>query len=393
MLDMNTGQVLLVDDDPTLLQALPHAISLRMSGVEVETADSAQVALAMIQQHAYDAIVSDIKMPGMDGLDFLATVQKQHPETPVVLMTGHGEHALAIRALRGGAYDYLLKPIDRDDFMASLQRALQTRQFRRQIEEQQRALERYALSLQRLVEQRTAELRASNAAKDAMLSMIAHELTSALTGVKGMMGVSNLQRPSSNGMEQVRQGVVESPLQRLERLIHDLQDASFIQTNRLALHCTRSDLVELCRSVLDAYLAGTGGALVFEILDNHLQAVVDPVRISQALLNLLANARKYSPEGSPISVTLQRRGRESIISVRDQGPGIPEEQLPHIGEPFYRVPGSGVLSGASAGLGLGLYLARTMVEQHGGRLEVQSQPGNGSTFSMVLSLEAACAEH
>src|SRR5579859_4443126 len=176
---MNTAQVLLVDDDPTLLQALTQAISLRLIGVEVETADSAQAALAMIQPRAYDAIVSDIKMPGMDGLDLLATVQKKHPETPVLLITGHGEHEIAIRALRGGAYDYLLKPIDRDDFMASLQRALQTRQLRRQVEEQQRALERYAFSLERLVEQRTAELVESNEAKDAMLSMLADELTSA----------------------------------------------------------------------------------------------------------------------------------------------------------------------------------------------------------------------
>jgi len=90
-----------------------------MSGVEVETADSAQVALTMIEQHEYDAIVSDIKMPGMDGLDLLAKVQEQHPETPVVLITGHGEHDLAIRALRSGAYDYILKPIDREDFMVS----------------------------------------------------------------------------------------------------------------------------------------------------------------------------------------------------------------------------------------------------------------------------------
>jgi len=85
---MDTAPILLVDDDPALLHALPRMLSLRMSGVEVQTAESAQVALTMIEQQEYDAIVSDIKMSGMDGLGLLAKVQEHHPETPVVLILG-----------------------------------------------------------------------------------------------------------------------------------------------------------------------------------------------------------------------------------------------------------------------------------------------------------------
>ncbi|MFL5705500.1 MAG: sensor histidine kinase, partial [Ktedonobacteraceae bacterium] len=171
-------------------------------------------------------------------------------------------------------------------------------------------------------------------------------------------------------------------------LHQDLQDMSLIRTNHLSLHCTSSNLVELCRSVVDEYLASTSVAPTFEACDDHLQAEVDPGRISQALLHLLSNAYKYSPEGASITVTLQRSGREAIISVHDQGPGIAAEQLPHILEQFYCVPGHEVQSNSSAGLGLGLYIARTIVEQHGGRLEVQSQAGHGSTFSIVLPLAA-----
>src|SRR5579864_6567085 len=165
---MSTGQILLVDDDPALLQALPQAISLRMSGVQVQTASDAFVALKLLQELEYDAIVSDVKMPGIDGLALLEKIVAQYPEIPVILITGHGEHDLAIRALRGGAYDYILKPIDRDDFAASLQRALHTRQLRRQIQVQQRALEWYALSLEQRVEERTRELVMINATKDAL---------------------------------------------------------------------------------------------------------------------------------------------------------------------------------------------------------------------------------
>src|SRR5579883_189325 len=105
-----------------------------MSGVEVEVADSAEGALKLIQEHDYDTIISDIKMPGMDGLDLLARVSALYPDTPVILITGHGEHDLAIRALRGGAYDYIQKPIDRDSFIAALHRAIQTRRLRRRVD-------------------------------------------------------------------------------------------------------------------------------------------------------------------------------------------------------------------------------------------------------------------
>lgn len=172
---MNTAQILLVDDDPMLLQALSQTIELRMSVVEVETVDSAQAALASLQEHTYSAIVSDIKMPGMDGLELLAHAQERHPDTPVLLITGHSDHQLAIKALRGGAYDYILKPVDRDDFIASLQRALYTYQLRQQVEEQQRTLERYSLSLERLVEQRTHELEAAKKATEEVLRALAEQ--------------------------------------------------------------------------------------------------------------------------------------------------------------------------------------------------------------------------
>jgi FixJ family two-component response regulator len=122
---MNQPRVLIVDDDLALLQALPEALRLRMGEVIVDTADSAAAALDRIAGHDYDAIVSDIKMPGMDGLALLAEIRARRPETPTLLITGHGEYSLAIEALRGGAYDLIQKPIDRDYFLAALRRAIQ----------------------------------------------------------------------------------------------------------------------------------------------------------------------------------------------------------------------------------------------------------------------------
>jgi signal transduction histidine kinase len=96
------------------------------------------------------------------------------------------------------------------------------------------------------------------------------------------------------------------------------------------------------------------------------------------LLNLLSNARKHSPKGYPITVTLQQVGFEAIIAVRDMGAGIPTGELPHIFDQYYRVPDIEVQSGSRAGLGLGLYISRKLVERHAGHIDVQSAPGEGS---------------
>src|SRR5438552_5481144 len=125
---MTPLSVLIVDDDPALLQALPQALRLRMGGVTVETPDSAPAALERIAVQDYDAIVTDIKMPGMAGLALLAEIRTRRPDTPTLIITGHGKNALVVRALRGGACDFIHKPIDRDYFVAALQQAIATRE-------------------------------------------------------------------------------------------------------------------------------------------------------------------------------------------------------------------------------------------------------------------------
>src|SRR5437870_9202337 len=134
---MNQPRVLIVDDDAALLQALPEALRLRMSEVTVDTADTATAALDRIASRDYDAIVTDIKMPGMDGLALLAEIRGRRPNTPILIITGHGEYDLALRALRGGAYDFIQKPIDRDYFVASLHRAIRVHALNRRGREQQ----------------------------------------------------------------------------------------------------------------------------------------------------------------------------------------------------------------------------------------------------------------
>jgi len=159
---MSEGHVLIVDDDPALLQALPEALQMRMTGLTVDTAQSGAVALDRIAARDYDAIVTDIKIPGMDGLELLAEIRTHRPDTPTLMITGYGELDLVVQALRAGAYDFIRKPIDRDYFVASLRRAMEARALSRRVNGQQLGLEGHLNELETIVEERTRELRERN---------------------------------------------------------------------------------------------------------------------------------------------------------------------------------------------------------------------------------------
>jgi DNA-binding NtrC family response regulator len=159
---MSHGHVLIVDDDLALLQALPEFLRMRLVGLTVDTADSGAAALDRITARDYDAIVTDIKIPGMDGLELLAEIRTHRPDTPTLMITAYGEHELVVQALRAGAYDFIQKPIDRDYFVASLRRAMDKRELSRRVKGQQLAVEGHLNELEAIVEERTRELRESN---------------------------------------------------------------------------------------------------------------------------------------------------------------------------------------------------------------------------------------
>jgi len=357
---MHSPHILIVDDDPALLQALPQTVSLRLPEAKVDTSNSAQRALELIRAHDYDTIVSDIKMPGMDGLELLAKLHELRPETLTLLITGHGDHDLAIQALRAGAYHYILKPIDRDYFVARLDRAMQTRQLRRQVVKQQLALELHTKSLEQLVQQRTHELVEANATKDKIIGVVSQELNDPIANLKEMTQLLCQKLEGEDVAEIVSQGLtdIEHSIHRTEMLVQELLDTSHIETTMFILHRQRRDLVELCQAVLEEYTARTGSALACECLDAPLEAEVDVDRLRQLLIALLSNAREHSEKGSQIAVTLQQAANKAIISVSDVGPG--------------------------SALKLDYYVWRKMVEQLGGRLEFQSFPDNRSTCFIML---------
>jgi len=213
---MSHGHVLIVDDDLALLQALPEALRLRMAGVTVDTADSGAAALDRITAEDYDAIVTDIKMPGMDGLELLAEIRTRWPDTPTLMITGHGEHDLVVDALRAGAYDFIQKPIDRDYFIASLRRAMEMHQLSRRVKEQQLALERHLNELEAIVEERTRELRETNKVIESPLRF--------LMGPNGQMEkiVEQIKQVADSPLTVLVEGETGTGKELVARAIHQL---------------------------------------------------------------------------------------------------------------------------------------------------------------------------
>ncbi|HEY2931425.1 MAG TPA: response regulator [Acidobacteriota bacterium] len=390
---MSSAQVLIVDDDPALLLALPEAIRLRTEGISVEKTDSALSALSLIENNDYDAIVTDIKMPGMDGLALLSRIREIRPNTPTLLITGHGEYDLAVEALRGGANDYIPKPIDREYFVISLKRAIHMRQLSRKIEEQQAALEHHASNLEQTVQERTRELQEANKAKDEFLAMLAHELRNPLAPISNAMEVLRLRRDLDPSLQRVRD-IVQRQAAHMSRLVDDLLDISGITRGKVDLRREIVDLDTIVGYAVEAanpLIRSRNHALEVSRAKTPVYVDADPTRLEQVIGNLLSNAAKYTDPGGGIWLNLDSRDGNAIIEVRDTGVGISAEMLPKVFDLFTQANQS--LARSRGGLGIGLTLVRHLVEMHGGSVEVSSGgKGLGSLFVVKLPLAQAKAQ-
>ena len=390
---MSVPHVLIVDDDLALLRALPEALRLRMSDLVVDTCDSAQDALTRIAAIDYDAIVTDIKLPGMDGLALLAQIRALRPQTPALLITGHGEHDLAVQALRGGAYDFIQKPIEREYFVAALTRAVQLRQLRKRLEEQQCALERHAVELERTVEVRTHELREANRIKDEFLAVMSHELRTPLNSI---LGWAHLVRTGALDEPTAKRALmtIERNTRLLGEMIEDLLDVSRIMTGKLLLDVRPINLCPVIEAAVDAVRpAADAKNIRFETdLDLSVGTVSgDTNRVQQVVWNLLSNAIKFTPNRGRVEVRLARVGSNACITVTDSGEGIGAEFLPFVFDRFRQADST--FSRQHGGLGLGLAIVRHLVEMHGGTVSADSPgTGRGSTFTVSFPLLAAGRE-
>lgn len=226
----------------------------------------------------------------------------------------------------------------------------------------------------------------------AFLAAVAHELRTPLSALKVATASMARQKPGADS-EAARArllGMMDRQISRLDRMLGDLIFAARAEAGRMELSFDLRDLRVLVRDSLELYQTYSDQhELRMELPDAPVWLRCDPVRLEQVLVNLVSNAFKYSPAGGCVRVTLERQGDEAMLAVSDQGIGISPEDAARIFEPFQRV---GTLRDRVPGVGLGLAVTRRLVEAHGGRIEVESTSGKGSTFRVRLPVITATAE-
>jgi signal transduction histidine kinase len=226
------------------------------------------------------------------------------------------------------------------------------------------------------------ELRQLEQIKEEYVSLISHDLRTPLTLIQVQADV--LYRHVQDwGLAAIAPRIesIRTNTRRLNALIHDLMDTAGPESVGLAMHPGPTDLAALAREVVASVISPEEQARVRTEAPDVLSPVtVDPERVKRVITNLLSNALKYSPPGSPVVVRIDRQGDEQVVSVADQGVGIAVADVPRLFEKYFRTE-AGRQSG---GHGLGLYIARRIVEASGGRIWVESEPGRGSTFRFSL---------
>jgi signal transduction histidine kinase len=241
-----------------------------------------------------------------------------------------------------------------------------------------------------VVQQDVTALKEAERLKDEFIAIAAHELRNPLAALKGYAQMLLLQTARGKGplladWQQEAIEVIDLSTLRLVDLTGDLLDVTRLQAGGLTLHLEPTDLVALARRIVKR-LEVTTEQHSFSITTqlNYLVVPVDPGRLEQVLSNLIGNAIKYSPGGGPIEVTIGEdvQRNEALLSIRDSGIGIPQQEQAHIFARFVRAGNARALG--IGGTGLGLYLCRELVELHRGRIWFESSEGKGSTFYITL---------
>lgn len=380
--------VMVVDDDFDVLFTI--SAYLQRLGYRVVRFSRPEEAMAALGETPCDVILSDIKMPGITGLDLLEAARRICPEAPFILMTGYGDLDTAIHAIKQGAFDFLVKPLDFELVSHALDKALRVRRGR----ELEKA---YQERLEEDVFKKTAELRAAkeelelarnaamaaSRAKSEFLANVTHELRTPMNGVVGMLDL--LAKTALDDDQQEYAAIAVSSAQDMLRLIDRLISFTTLD-DREALISRCFSLREFAGGLLfpAQSIAGAKGVTFSWAIDRGIPDLLEgnDIAFGRTLEAIVENAVKFTPEGR-VDVTfahsaLGEGAIELLVVVHDTGVGIPPERLGVIFDDFTQVDGS--LTRRFGGLGIGLAAARKSAIQAGGTLWVESREGEGSTF-------------
>lgn len=394
--------ILLVDDEPLVLKMLQTF--LESQRYRVLSASGGQEALTIMEQHhsAIDLLLTDIRMPDMNGIRLLEAVRQGHPTLPVLLMTGYSDFELVAEGLKQHAFDLLMKPIDFEQLTWCISKALAfvmtqrlEQQYRIRLEEQ--VAEQTRLLCQQLETLQETQRKASQVdeLKREFLSLISHEFRTPLNGIVGALQLlEGMELPAGTGGYL---SMLRTSTNQLNRLVQNLLTLVEAQTTHPTTSDTMTTPCQALQQLADRFnpAAQTAGIRMESHCsdpgDLRLYGPWDSLQIIAGCL--LDNAFKFSRSGSLVSCRIwsepsahDPHHAQVLIEVKDSGTGIPIQLQQVIFEPFTQL--EHYLTRRSTGIGIGLAIVRTLCDKLGGTLTLSSSPEAGSCFTCSLPFAA-----
>lgn len=373
-------KVLIVDDDDPTRRLF--RIILEGEGFDCEEADDVATALDAVGQ-GVDVVLCDVRLGNEDGLGLAKTLLANEQPLGVVMVTGVDDPRMAETAIELGAYGYLVKPVRRSELLLNVTNAVR----RRELEVRQRDL---VVGLEARVLERTAELqealtRAEHAevVRSQFVQNVSHELRTPLTVILAGAGLIT-RAPDEERLSSIATSI-ETQGRRLLQLIERLLEVASLDEGPSPSSIAPVDVRGLLAMAADP--ARAVGRTVTIDVDDAVALVGSQQRLLSAFTHVVDNAVKFTPPTSRVELRAETDGDDCVISIADDGPGIPADIQEQMWEPFVQADGSSVRE--HGGLGVGLYLCRRLVEWHGGSVAAADTPGGGLTVAIRLPSRAA----
>jgi len=372
--------ILIVDDEPNNLKVLHNLLT--QHEYVVRAARSGASAIESAQVDPPDLILLDIKMPKMDGYEVCQRLKgdSRTQDIPIIFISALNQVDDIVSAFSVGGVDYITKPFQFEEVIARVQTHLT-------IIRQQQKLRWQSEQLEKMVERDRQRFEQITSMREKFVRGAAHDLKNPLTLVGGyanmMLRMDVVrQNPDLKEMASEIEGAGADMLEMIGNMLDVLrfQNSVILDTGRIDLNIIVENVVSSYQTLASA----KDTKLEFQTQFSEVPINADSKLIQRVVENLVSNAIKYSPNGSHIVVVADNQDGKAVLTVEDNGYGIPEYDLPQLFDPFYR---SDSTSDKAEGTGLGLSVTKEIVEQHGGRIMVESREGKGTIFTVILSCE------